>query len=92
MMIMKTPYKVKCLACGIVNPLGMELECVSSYRRKMGLELEYMAVGEILCPNCGASIIAQIDAWEYPEGTVEHYIVMTDGAEKIEEPVFIPEM
>lgn len=90
-MTMKTPYKVKCSACGAENLLNMELACVSSYERKMGPELEYMSVIEEECFNCGEDIAVQIEAWEYPEGTIETYSVRTEGAREIEQPVFLSE-
>lgn len=66
----------------------MKLVCVSSYDRKMGPELEYMSVIEAECSNCGKDIAVQIEAWEYPEGTIETYSVRTEGVMEIEEPVF----
>ena len=42
-MNIRTPYKVKCSECGAENQLNMELECVSSYERKKGLDLEYIS-------------------------------------------------
>ena len=88
-MELKTPYKVKCLTCGTENILDMELECVGSYERNMGPELEYMAAFDGVCQGCGEDILAQIEVWEYPIGTVEDYITVTKGAEKTEEPTFI---
>lgn len=37
-MEIKLPYKVECLNCGAEVLADMELECVGSYERKMGLE------------------------------------------------------
>lgn len=91
-MEMKTPYKVKCLRCGAENPVDMELECVSSYERKMGPELEYEAVFDGVCRECGEDIIVKIGLWEYPEGDIEDYTIEMQGAGKIEEPEFISDI
>lgn len=91
-MEMKTPYKVKCLECEAVNLVDMELECVSSYERKMGSELEYEAIFDGVCQECGADILVRIGLWEYPEGDIEDYTIEMQGAEKIEEPEFISEV
>lgn len=90
-MVMKTPYKVKCSKCAAENLLDMELECVSSYERKMGLELEYAAAFDGVCAGCGEDITARIEAWEYPEGAIEDYVVEIEGAEQMEEPEFVME-
>lgn len=88
---MRTPYRVKCSICGAENMLDMEMECVSSYERKMGPELEYLATFDGICSECGEDITAQVEAWEYPEGFIETYEVTVEGAEKIEDPVFVNE-
>lgn len=91
-MRMKTPYKVKCAECGTVNLIDMDLECVSSYERKMGLELEHLAAYDGTCHECGKDFYVFVAAWEYPEGTIESYSVKMESAEKIEEPSFIEEL
>ena len=48
-----------------------------------------MAAFDGVCQGCGEDILAQIEVWEYPVGTVEDYITVTKGAEKTEEPTFI---
>lgn len=88
-MEMKTPYKVKCLKCGSENFIDMELECVSSYERRMGPELEYAAAFDGVCQVCGEDIIVRIGLWEYPEGAIEDYTTEIQGAEKIEDPQFV---
>nr|WP_300822038.1 hypothetical protein [uncultured Schaedlerella sp.] len=91
-MNIRTPYKVKCSECGAENQLNMELECVSSYERKKGLDLEYISTFEGACPKCGGDLAVQVRVWEYPEGFVESYTVIMEGAVKIEEPDFINEL
>ena len=71
-MEIKLPYKVACLNCGAVVLTDMELECVGSYERKMGLDLEHLATFDGV----------------YPEGNIEYYGVVTKGAKELEEPKF----
>lgn len=88
-MRIKTPYRVKCNLCGFVIPLDMDLECVSSYERNMGPELEYAAIFESSCPQCGEDIMIKINTWEYPEGKLNHYSVIMEGTMEIEKLQFI---
>lgn len=87
-MEIKLPYKVECLNCGAEVLADMELECVGSYERKMGLELEHLAAFDGVCPECGRDIYVQVEVWEYPEGNIEDYGVVTKGAKELEEPDF----
>lgn len=44
MVKIKKPYKVKCRSCGVQINIDLDLECVSTYERQMGMELEYEAI------------------------------------------------
>ncbi len=85
---LRSPYRVKCRTCGNVLSLDLDLECVSSYERKMGPEMEYAAFYDNGCPECRADIMVRIGAWEYPEGQLTDYSVTLEGACEMEEPVF----
>lgn len=87
-MKIKKPYRVKCSRCGEINVLDLDLQCVSSYERNMGPELEHMAIFDDLCIKCSADIRVRVEAWEYPEGNLEDYSVVIEGAEEMEEPEF----
>jgi hypothetical protein len=83
-MEIKLPYRVECLNCGAKVLIDMELECVGSYERKMGLELEHLAAFDGVCPECERDIFIQVEVWEYPEGNIEDYGVVTKGAKEVE--------
>ena len=87
-MKIKSPFVVTCKKCGKDIPVELGIECVGSYERKMGPELEYQGVYEGKCVHCDSEIDVEIEAWEYPEGTVETYNVKLIGALKVEEPEF----
>ena len=36
----------------------------------------------------GGDIYVQVEVWEYPEGNIEDYGVVTKGAKELEEPKF----
>lgn len=90
-MRLRTPYKVKCEVCGETVSLDLQLECVGSYNRRMGPEMEFIAEYEDACPNCGSDILVRVAAWEYPEGHLRDHDVMTEGALPLKEPEFIME-
>jgi hypothetical protein len=82
------PYNVKCEQCGTVIDLDIDMECMSSYERNMGPELEYLGTFDGTCPECGSDITVQIEAWEYPEGALEGYNVSKQGVDTIDSPQF----
>lgn len=88
-MKIKAPYKVKCENCGMRIPLYMDLECIGSYERRMGPEMEHVAFYDDRCPECGEEIMVKIEAWEYPEGQLNDCYVTMEGACEIEDPIFV---
>lgn len=83
MVKIKKPYKVKCRSCGVQINIDLDLECVSTYERQMGMELEYEAICESECLNCGADILVRVQAWEYPVGVLNYQNVELEGVEEI---------
>ncbi len=84
MIIIEEPYKVKCETCGNEMELDLELECISTYERQMGMELEYEAVCEGECDECGDEFLVRIQAWEYPVGILNMQTEELEGVKALE--------
>ena len=79
-MNIKNPFIIKCNNCGKTTNLKLVIECVSSYSRKLGDELEYSGTYDGYCPHCNSEITITIDAWEYPYGHINQFLISVKGA------------
>lgn len=62
----------KCQNCGTIINTALNYECVSTYERAMGTELDYEGVYEGACPGCSKDIFIKTEAYEYPKGVVNY--------------------
>ena len=89
MRLMK-PILVKCKCCKANLNITVDLECVSSYERSMGEEVEYDGVLYDNCPNCGNKIKVNLYVWEYPAGAINYQEEECEGVDIIHEPEYDP--
>lgn len=87
-MNVKNPFTIKCNNCGKIADIRVDIKCVSSYNRRLGDELEYSGVYNGCCPFCSSDITVEIDAWEYPHGHLDQFIINTQGGSYLDNPRF----
>ena len=64
----------------VIDANDLEFETIDSFERGMGIESQYEASTEIMCPHCQNLIHVDIVGWEYPEGSPIAIDVDLDGA------------
>lgn len=87
-MKMIAPILVECNNCSELIEIYLEMECVGSYDRQMGEEVEYEGTIEECCTKCDKEIEVNVSVWEYPVGVVNYSDTKVVGAGLIKEPVY----
>jgi len=77
--------KYRCSTCrrvsmDVIDANDLEFETIDSFERGMGIERQYEASTEMMCPNCQNLIHVDVVGWEYPEGCPLAIDVDLDGA------------
>jgi len=61
---------IECDKCKSRYSVSPELECVDTNSRNMGLEIYMEGICEFSCSKCGMDLYVRVNAWEYPENTL----------------------
>lgn len=80
-MRLKKPIALRCENCGNCFDVELDFDCITTDERDMGIEYDYEGIYDGQCPQCGKDIYIQIEAYEYPEGSVNDFDKqVVDGA------------
>ena len=92
--IVSTLLLFRCTECGNLNLLESDFRSVSSKERDMGKETQHVSSFQHPCGNCGTKIEAELEGWEYPRNSIEHWeldvkknAIYEDGIERIFETI-----
>ena len=81
-----------CGQCGKSFPVEWDLEPAGSQERGMGEEYYYTAEEEFICPFCGNTIAASLEAYEYPVGALNYSHAKIDRDDSGESTIDTPDI
>lgn len=64
-----------CGRCGKKTEIEWDLEPTYSCEKDMGVYTDYESEEEVVCEECGNTIVAMLRVSEYPQGTLERSVV-----------------
>lgn len=88
-MIIVSKSKVRCDKCKEDYDVEWDLELVESTEKQMGYNNLYVSEIVAECPYCGEKMNLELQASEYPEGTLEYMQIKGDSLHShpmVEEP------